>query len=106
MGDCVYYQKNLEILKFSLSSDSKRNCDVKLYSKMKWALHIIIYVLCSKSQKGAKWPKLRPTENFYMPLECAGVKYGCAESAQNHVFHTSVHFLLPKPSLSKKKIII
>ena len=41
-----------------------------------------------------------------MPLGCAGPKYDCAESAQNHAFPPSVHFLDPKSSPSKQKILI
>ena len=58
---------------------------------MNWALHIKINCV-QTFKKGSKWPKLRPTENFYIPLGCAGVKYGCAESAQNHAFPAFVHF--------------
>ena len=39
-----------------------------------------------------------------MPLGCAGVKYGCAESAQNHAFLVSVHLFDTKNLLSKKNV--
>ena len=38
-----------------------------------------------------------------MPLGCAGVKYGCAESAQNRTFPTSVHFFGTKTLTEWKK---
>ena len=38
-----------------------------------------------------------------MPLGCAGVTYGCAESAQNHAFPTSVHFFGTKTFTEWKK---
>ena len=65
---------------------------------------LLRYIMLKISKKSAKWPKLIPTEFFFVPLGCAGAKYSCAESAQNQAFSPSVHFLASKSSPSKQKI--
>ena len=49
--------------------------------------------------------KIKTHRIFFMPLGCAGAKYGCAVSAQNHAFPPSVPFLDPKSSPNKQKIL-
>ena len=49
--------------------------------------------------------KIKTHRIFFVPLGCAGANNGCTESAQNHAFSPSVHFLAPKSSPSKQKIL-